>query len=131
MLRTPLLYLSNAHWARLLITRFGIARRTANRFVAGETPDDAIAAIRALNGRGINATLNHLGESVSNQTAATGATDDYVYMLEMIHAKGVRANVSIKLTQCGLDLGEEFCTHNVRRVLEKARQRSNFVRIDM
>ena len=131
MLRTPLLFLSNAAWARSLITRFGFARRTAYRFVAGEKPDDAIAAIRALNGRGINATLDHLGESVTNQVAATRATEDYLFVLEKIHANDVRANVSIKLTQFGLDLGEDFCTDNVRRVLRKAGECNNFVRIDM
>jgi len=131
MLRTPLLYLSNAGWSRQLITHFGVARRTARRFVAGETPDDAIAAIRALNSQGINATLDHLGESVTNQSEATRAADDYVHVLGRIHDAGVRANVSVKLTQFGLDLDDEFCARNARRVVEEARRLDNFVRIDM
>src|SRR5436305_15339331 len=104
MLRTPLLYLSNAGWSRKMITRVGAARRMASRFVAGETPDDAIAAIRALNSRGINATLDHLGESVTNEAEATRAADDYVHVLGKINASGARSNVSIKLTQFGLDV---------------------------
>jgi proline dehydrogenase len=131
MLRTPFLYLSNAGWSRRLVTRFSIARRMASRFVAGETPDDAIAAIRALNSRGITATLDHLGESVSNQAEATRAADDYVHVLGKIHDSGARSNVSIKLTQFGLDVDQDFCARNARRVVEEARRLDNFVRIDM
>jgi proline dehydrogenase len=131
MLRSVLLYLSSARWARATVTRLGIARRAAARFVAGETPADAIATIRALNERGINATLDHLGESVTNEAEATRAADDYVYVLGQIQQCGVRSNVSIKLTQMGLDLSDEFCVSNVRRILEAARRLDNFVRIDM
>jgi proline dehydrogenase len=131
MLRTPFLYLSNAGWSRRLVTRFSIARRMASRFVAGETPEDAIAAIRALNSRGITATLDHLGESVSNQAEATRAADDYVHVLGKIHDSGARSNVSIKLTQFGLDVDQDFCARNARRVVEEARRLDNFVRIDM
>jgi proline dehydrogenase len=103
----------------------------AGRFVAGETPDDAIAAIRGLNSRGINATLDHLGESVTNRAEATRAADDYLHVLGKIHASGARSNISIKLTQFGLDLDLDFCARNVRRVLEEARRLDSFVRIDM
>ncbi len=131
MLRTPLLYLSHAAWARRFITRFGLARRTASRFVAGERPDDAIRAIQTLNKLKIDATLDHLGESVTNEAAATRAADDYAHVLDRINQAGVRANVSIKLTQFGLDLSEAFCTRNVRRVIAAAAGHDNFVRIDM
>ena len=131
MLRTPLLYFSNAGWARSLVTRLGLARRTASRFVAGETADDAMAAIRALNARGINATLDHLGESVSTEAEAEHAADSYLFVLEKIQANDVCSNVSIKLTQFGLDLGQDFCVGNLRRVVNLAHQQGNFVRIDM
>lgn len=131
MLRTPLLYLSHAGWARRFITRVGLARRMAGRFVAGDTPADAIRAIEALNALKIDATLDHLGESVDNEADATRAADDYAYVLDRINAAGVRANVSIKLTQFGLDLSEDFCTRNVRRVVAAAHGHDNFVRIDM
>ena len=131
MLRSLLLYLSDAAWARSLITRFPFARRTAMRFVAGERVEDAIAAIGALQARGIHATLDHLGESVTNEAEALRAAEDYVHALDKIAASGVGANISIKLTQLGLDLGQEFCLGNVRCLAEKAKLTGNFVRIDM
>ena len=131
MLRTPLLYLSNAHWARMMVTRLGFARRTASRFVAGEMAEDAIGAVQALNAQNINATLDHLGESVNTEAEALHAADSYVYVLEKIQENKVCSNVSIKLTQFGLDLGEELCIRNVRRVVAEAHRLANFVRIDM
>ncbi|MCI0354262.1 MAG: proline dehydrogenase family protein, partial [Acidobacteria bacterium] len=131
MLRSLLLYLSRAGWARQFITRFRFARLTAMRFVAGERIEDAIAAIRALNARGISATLDHLGESVTNEAEAIRAAEDYVRALDQIAESVVRANISIKLTQLGLDLGQEFCLGNVRCLAEKAQMTGNFVRIDM
>jgi proline dehydrogenase len=131
MLRTPLLYLSHAQWARSFITRFSLAQRTASRFVAGERAEDAIGVIRALNARRINATLDHLGESVTSEAEASRAAEDYVFVLGKINNSGSCSNVSIKLTQFGLALGEDICLRNVRRVLETARGLDNFVRIDM
>jgi proline dehydrogenase len=131
MLRAFFLYLSHAVWARAFVTRFGFAWRAASRFVAGETPDDAIAAIRALNAGGINATVDHLGESVTNEAEAAQAAGDYIHILDKIAASGVRANVSVKLTQLGLDIDTDFCARNVRRVVEKAKATNSFVRIDM
>lgn len=131
MLRTPLLYLSHANWARSVITRMGLAQRMASRFIAGERADDAVKAIRALNARRINATLDHLGESVTNEVEASRAADDYVFVLGKISSANVCSNVSIKLTQFGLALGEDVCLRNVRRVLEAAGRLNNFVRIDM
>lgn len=131
MMRQTLIYLSQAAWAKQSITKFKVSRRTAERFVAGDTVDDAIKVIRALNAKGINATLDHLGESVTDEAAAKRAADDYVLALEKIAESGVRSNVSIKLTQFGLDLSDELCVANVRRVVEKARATQNFVRIDM
>jgi proline dehydrogenase len=103
----------------------------AGRFFAGTTMDEAIAAIRALNARGIHATLDHLGESVSTEAEAARAADDYIAVLERIQQAGVRANVSLKLTQMGLDLSDEFCTANVRRIVHRAQALGNFVRVDM
>lgn len=131
MLRAFFLFLSHAQWARQLIMNWGLARRVAMRFVAGERIEDAIAAIRALNAKGIVATLDHLGESVTNEAEATRAADDYLTALDKIAESGVKANVSLKLTQFGLDLNQEFCLRNVRRVVERARATANFVRVDM
>jgi proline dehydrogenase len=131
MLRSLLLFLSRARWARRLISRLGFARRAAARFVAGETSAEALAVVGQLNARGINATLDHLGESVTSEADARRAADDYVALLGRIGESSARANVSIKLTQMGLDLSEEFCLRNVRRIVECARQVGTFVRIDM
>ncbi len=131
MFRAIFLFLSHAQWARKLIMSLGVARRTAMRFVAGERIEDAIAAIRLLNAKGIVATLDHLGESVTNEAEATRAADDYLLALDKIAESGVQANVSLKLTQFGLDLSDEFCLRNVRRVVERAQANGNFVRVDM
>jgi proline dehydrogenase len=76
MLRSFLIYLSKAAWAQKLVTSWGFAWRAASRFVAGETPEDAIRAIRELNAKGINATLDHLGEHTSTAEEANKAADD-------------------------------------------------------
>lgn len=131
MLRSFLLFLSRARWARSLISRLGFARRMAYRFVAGETVEEALVVIQSLNARGILATLDHLGESVTSEAAATRAADEYVAVLDRIEASGVRANVSLKLTQMGLDVDPAFCQQTVRRIVARAHALDSFVRIDM
>jgi proline dehydrogenase len=131
MLRSLLIYLSKAAWARRIVTNWKFAWRAASRFVAGEKLEDAIQAIRVLNAKGINATLDHLGENTTNAEEANRATQDILQALDAIEQAGVHANVSIKLTQIGLRVGEEICAQNLLTILEYARQKGNFVRIDM
>ena len=131
MLRSFLIYLSKAAWAQRLVTSWGFAWRAASRFVAGETAADAIRAIRALNEKCINATLDHLGEHTSTREEADRATEDILVILDQIDKAGVRANVSIKLTQIGMSLDEEICRQNLVRILEKVKECRNFLRIDM
>jgi proline dehydrogenase len=131
MFREFFLFLSHVRWAQTAITRLPFARQTARRFVAGESLDEAIAAIRALNADGLQVTMDFLGESVTNQAEAVRAADEYLKALDQIAASGVRANVSLKLTQFGLDLDYDFCLQNVRRVVERARAIGAFVRVDM
>ena len=131
MLRAILLYLSKARWARQLVTRWRFARRAASRFVAGETLDEAIRAVQALNQRGMLATLDHLGENVTTPGEARSAANDYLVILDRICASGVRSNASLKLSQLGLLLDFELCLDNMRRVLAKASECGLFVRIDM
>ena len=131
MLQQTLLTLSRAGWAQNIIAQAPISRQMARRFVAGETIGQAIDAIKALNARRINATLDFLGESVTTKDEAVRAADEYVVALDEIAKRGVIANVSIKLTQFGLDLDQAFCVRNVRRVVERAQQHGNFVRVDM
>ncbi len=131
MLRSFLIYLSKAAWAQKLVTSWGFAWRAASRFVAGEKPEDAIRAVRELNAKGINATLDHLGEHTSTAEEADKATDDIVAILNEIDKAGVKSNVSIKLTQIGMGLDEEICRQNLVRILDQAKKHGNFVRIDI
>jgi len=131
MLRSILIYLSKATWARQLVTSWGFAWRAASRFVAGETLQDGINVIKDLNAKGINATLDHLGEHTTDPERAQRATEDILEALDAIEESGVRANVSVKLTQLGLALDEQLCKGNLERILKKAQELGNFVRIDM
>ena len=103
----------------------------ARRFVAGETADQAIEAVQRLNRRQVVASLDLLGEDVSTQAEAVAAKTAYLSLLDRIHELGVGSNVSLKLTQMGLDLGDTFCAGLVREVVAHAAARENFVRIDM
>jgi proline dehydrogenase len=131
MLRSFLIYLSKAAWAQKLVTSWGFAWRAASRFVAGERAEDAIRVVRQLNAKGINATLDHLGEHTSTAEEAANATENILAILDKIDAAKVRSNISIKLTQIGMGLDESICRQNLIRILERARQHSNFVRIDI
>ncbi len=131
MLRALLLYLSKAPWARRMVTQWKFARRAASRFVAGDTLDDAIRAVEALNRSGRTATLDHLGENVTNPDEARNAAHDYLAIMDRICASGVRSNASLKLSQLGLLLDYDLCVDNMRRILAKASECGLFVRIDM
>lgn len=131
MLRAFFIFLSKAHWAQRLISNWGVAWRAASRFIAGETGEDAIQAVRKLNNAGIMATLDHLGENTTSAAEARQSTDEILQVLDHIQSSGVRSNVSIKLSQLGLLLDEELCQQNLVRILQKARLTNNFIRIDM
>lgn len=131
MLRSFLIYLSKAPWAQRMITQWKFAWRAASRFVAGATVQDAIRAVRELNARGISATLDQLGEHTSTVEEANSAADAIIGVLTEIDKAGVRANVSIKLTQIGMGLDEEICRQNLVRILEQAQKCKTFIRIDM
>jgi proline dehydrogenase len=131
MLRSFLIYLSKAEWAQRAVSSWGLAWRTASRFVAGTTIEDAIRVIHELSDKGINVTLDHLGEHTSTPQEASDATVAIVRSLDAISEAGLCANISIKLTQIGLGLDEEACRQNLERVLEQAKTHHNFVRIDM
>jgi len=108
-----------------------IVRRVANRYVAGETLDSAIAKVRELNGRGFDATLALLGEEVTERATAEAAVDEYLEVLERLAPAGLRSGISIKLTLLGLKIEEAYCRANLIRVLEAAAAHEIFVRIDM
>lgn len=131
MLRSILIYLSTAPWAQKMITNWGFARWAASRFIAGSTIEEAISAIKVLNNKGINATLDQLGEHTSNAEEANKAADGIISVLNEINRAGVRANMSIKLTQIGLGMDDKVCKNNLIRILETAKKLGNFVRIDI
>jgi proline dehydrogenase len=131
MLRSLLIYLSQASWARKVITHWGIAWRVASRFVAGERLEDAVSVVKELNSKGINVTLDRLGEHVTNTEEAAEATREIVTIIKTINEREIRANVSIKLTQIGLALGKQVCEENLEQILSAAREYDNFIRFDM
>ncbi|MEK7786241.1 MAG: proline dehydrogenase family protein [Chloroflexota bacterium] len=131
MLRDLLLFLSHSKFARALITKFPVARAVSSRFVAGETIPDTVRVVGELKARGMMATADHLGENVSTEAEATRAADDCIRLLNEVSTDGIHSHVSIKLTQFGLDLGDEVAFANLRRVLERAKAANTFVRVDM
>ena len=108
-----------------------IVGRVASRYVAGEKLEDALAVVEKLQAEGAMATLDLLGEEVSERSKATAAADEYVRMLDAIAARGLPSNVSIKLTSLGLKIDADFCRDNVIRIVAAAAGHGNFVRIDM
>jgi proline dehydrogenase len=131
-MRQGILWLSERQGIFNFVRRNGLARKFASRFVAGETIDSAVAAARDLASRGITASLDLLGESVTAEAEAVAARDQYLAMLDrMAAAAGVEVNVSVKLTQMGLDIGEELCAANLTAILHKAQAVNGFVRLDM
>jgi len=131
MLRSFFIYLSKAAWAQNLVTGWKFAWNTASRFVAGTHLEDALRVAAELNARGINVTLDHLGEHTSTPEEAQQATDDIFSTLDALGKSEIRANVSIKLTQIGLGLDENLCAGNLERILARAKQNNNFIRIDI
>jgi proline dehydrogenase len=131
MLRDTLLYLSNQPRVFKFVRNSRLARHFAKRFVPGETLADALEVVRALNARGITASLDFLGESTNNEREARAARDEYLRMLDRIHETRLDANVSVKLTAMGLDIDHELCVAVMQDILGRAQQYGTFVRIDM
>ncbi len=131
MLRSALLYLSGQQQIFRFVRNNKLAKTMANRFVAGETLDTALAAVARLNARGITASLDLLGESVHNEEEARASGEGYVTMLDRIYERKADANVSVKLTAMGLDISEDLCVAIMHKILQRAREYQTFVRIDM
>lgn len=132
MLRQGLLWLSQQNSIFTLLRTNPLARKFASRFVAGESIEQAVAAARQLAGHGITTTLDLLGESVHRAADAEHARDEYFRMLELLAAApDVDENVSVKLTQMGLDIDADLCVANMRAIVGKAAGMNGFVRLDM
>lgn len=129
--RSLFLFLSRRKHLRKWLETSPLARRLASRFVAGDTLDNALAVGRRLNSEKIAVTLDHLGESVTSLEEAAQARDVYRQVLDAMRESGIEPNVSLKLTQFGLDLSAEACRANVEQLVERAAEIGGFVRVDM
>ncbi|HJS70108.1 MAG TPA: proline dehydrogenase family protein, partial [Gaiellaceae bacterium] len=129
-LRKVILGSSQSRPVKRVASRHGM-RLGASRFVAGETLDACVEVLRGLNEKGFHANTTLLGEDVMDEAATAVVVDEYLRILGRIGAEGLRVNVAVKLTHLGLDLGEELAAANVRKVVERAAELGNFVRIDM
>ena len=130
-MRSFLLFLSRRKWLRKFMETSSLARRLSTRFVAGETLNQAIQVGKNLNNEKFSLTLDVLGESVSSSAEAAQARDAYLRTLAAIQEGGIKGNVSLKLTQFGLDLSTQECRENVEQLVRKAAEYDSFVRIDM
>lgn len=130
-LRSLLLYLSKAVWARQIVTEFPPAWQVASRFIAGETSQHAIQASQEVNKSGLSATLNYLGESVETEEDAASARETIIQLIQQIHQHGVNAHISVKPTQLGLHISSETIHNNLQQVLTAAEKYDTRLQIDM
>ena len=129
--RSTLLFLSRREGLKDFATRFSPFKRLTTRFVAGESIDEAVEAIRAINAAGASASFDHLNESVASVGETEAEVREYRQILRRISETGIDSNVSIKLTQFGLEIDPELAYRNARAVVADAAGRGNFVRVDM
>jgi proline dehydrogenase len=129
--RSALLFLSRQEGLKDFATKFRPFKRLTTRFVAGETLDEAVESIREINATGASASFDHLNEGVTRADETEGEVREYRQILARIDESGINSNVSIKLTQFGLEIDPELAYRNARAVVEEAARRGNFVRVDM
>jgi len=131
VMRSVLLAGSESVWLREHAVRWRFVRGATKRFMPGERLEDALGAARELAPQGIAAILTHLGENVADEAEARAVADHYIRAQEQVRVAGVDAEMSVKLTQLGLDLGAEACYANLRRIAEHAATVGRTVWIDM
>jgi proline dehydrogenase len=130
-MRSFLLHLSESKRLAPLIMHNSLSRRVARRFVAGESLDDAVEVARKVNSAMQLASLDLLGENVSDEAGARQAGENYLAIFERIEREKLDSNVSLKLTQLGIDLSEGLCRELLEKIIARAAAQGNFVRIDM
>ena len=130
LMRSMLLAASQNAWLREHAVDFPFVRRSVSRFMPGETLDAALAAAQTLRTRQIGSVFTHLGENVADRAEAHKVTDHYLEVIRRIHELNLDTEVSVKLTQLGLDLSKEFCAENLERIL-RAEKPSSTVWVDM
>jgi proline dehydrogenase len=130
LMRTMLLAASQNVWLREHAVRYPFVKRSVSRFMPGETLEDALLAAASLRQKGVGSIFTHLGENVADRNEARQVTEHYLQVLDRIHESGLGTEVSVKLTQLGLDLSREFCAENLARIVERERKES-IVWVDM
>ncbi len=130
MLRRTLVHLSESPTAKAVVTRTPL-RLMSRRFVPGETVEDFLRAAGEANALGLAVTGNYLGEAEHDERTARQAVATYLRILEGILGRGIRGNISVKPTQVGLEIGKDFLKDNLRPLLDRARERDVFIRLDM
>ena len=118
LMRRSLLKASQSQWLREHAPRYGFMKRTVTRFMPGENVDDALAAAQTLASSGVGTVLTHLGENITDRAEAEEVTKHYLDLLDRIRDAKLPAEVSVKLTQLGLDLDREFCYSNLVGLIE-------------
>jgi proline dehydrogenase len=131
MLKSVFIALSRNVRIKKIVLEWKPARLASRRFIAGETLEQAVEAVKKLNELGINATVDQLGENTIDLTGATQSTNDVINIIDAIVKNNLRANVSVKLSQIGMNLDDESCTKNLSQILDHAKTAGVFVRIDM
>ena len=131
MLRAFFVWLSESRTLRTVAERSGIGQRTSSRFVAGTTVEDAMSATRRMNDLGLTVSIDNLGENVTNPDEARQSAALYHQLLDEITARGLKANVSVKLTHMGLDIDEKLARENACALVAHAARCHNFIRVDM
>ena len=130
LMRSLLLAASQNRWLREHASRYSFVRGTVSRFMPGETLDDALGAAQILRGKKIGAVFTHLGENIKDRAEAQQVADHYHQVLERLREKGLQAEISVKLTQLGLDLSPELCFEHLNAIIEHA-QKDSIVWVDM
>jgi proline dehydrogenase len=130
LMRSMLLAASQNVWLRQHAVNFPFVRRSVSRFMPGETLDAALAAAQGLLQKQIGSVFTHLGENVSDRNEARKVTDHYLEVLDRIHQLNLPAEISVKLTQLGLDLSPDFCFENLQRVIQRESDKA-IVWVDM
>lgn len=131
MLSTLLFHMSKSGLAKNILLKFPMIKKAKERFVAGENLEEAIKSVKKLNSLGIEATLDILGEEIDSRAEAIKAKNKYLELIDKIHEEKVNSQISLKLSQLGLEISEKFCVENVREILERAKEFKNLAQIDM
>src|SRR5947207_14872247 len=120
LMRYLLLVASRKRWLRDRATHYSFVRGTVSRFMPGETLDDALGAAETLRSKRIGTVFTHLGENIKDRGEAQQVAEHYLEVLKRIREKGLRAEISVKLTQLGLDLSADLCFEHLHAIIECA-----------